>query len=752
MRKFFAKHPRLRRIAFFFPIQLFLVVVKKNQMMILLWALFFGFVTQNVAKSYGIPYLFLNPEYLGEVNFWSYLILGFACGGFIMAFNMSSYIQNGFRFPFLATLSNPFLKYCINNFIFPLSFLLVYSISIFLFQINVQYESVLNALFHILGFLTGNILFFIMSSIYFKMVNKDIQKMFGVELQEGGLMRSSKRAAAVNLVKKKSERDWYVETYLNNFFQPRLARKYGHYKKEMLIKVFKQNHLTAAVFELIAIVSLFALGFLKTIPAFKIPAGASIFLLFTMFLMLAGALHTWLRGWSTTASIAILLVVNHFYQFNFFDASNKAYGLNYNNQKPIYTTEVINKQFTDEDLKNDFNNTITILNNWRIKNAKNSIEKKEKPKLILLNTSGGGIRSMLWTFHVLQYTDSVLKGELLKHISLITGSSGGMLGAAYMRELMLLKEQKRINSIYNKAYIDNACKDLLNPIAFSIATSDLFFRFEKFSDGKYRYPRDRAFAFETQLNENTNYVFNKRLKDYLIPEQKAIIPMMIFSPCIVNDGRKLIITPQPVSYLISNAQTENIRETKLTDNIEFSRYFKNQEAENLQFTSALRMNATFPYVMPIVSLPSEPTMEIIDAGMRDNYGIETSLRFMYTFRNWIASNTSGVIIIQTRDRYKDSPVDELPPKSIMQSFSRPIGSVYGNLFSIQDYNHFQLMQYACGWFDAPIDVIDFQLRNEKKDKISLSWHLTNKEKKKVLESIDLPENQDAIKRLQKLLE
>jgi hypothetical protein len=48
-------------------------------------------------------------------------------------------------------------------------------------------------------------------------------------------------------------------------------------------------------------------------------------------------------------------------------------------------------------------------------------------------------------------------------------------------------------------------------------------------------------------------------------------------------------------------------------------------------------------------------------------------------------------------------------------------------------------------------VVDFELRNEKPDKISLSWHLTKREKKKVVESIHLPENKLAFKRLEVLL-
>ena len=163
------------------------------------------------------------------------------------------------------------------------------------------------------------------------------------------------------------------------------------------------------------------------------------------------------------------------------------------------------------------------------------------------------------------------------------------------------------------------------------------------------------------------------------------------------------------------------------------------------------MSATFPYISPVVSLPSEPRIEIMDAGLRDNYGLETSLRFIKTFNDWIAENTSGIVIIQLRDKHKSSPIDENPSQTLMQALMRPMSSFYGDLFDVQDYNQNQQIQIADIWCKSKIEIIDLQLNNLENDHISLSWHLTNKEKKKVLKSIDLPENQYGIKRIVELL-
>ena len=89
---------------------------------------------------------------------------------------------------------------------------------------------------------------------------------------------------------------------------------------------------------------------------------------------------------------------------------------------------------------------------------------------------------------------------------------------------------------------------------------------------------------------------------------------------------------------------------------------------------------------------------------------------------------------------------------MMSALTRPLGSFYGNLFYMQDLSQNQQIEFISSWFAGKVDVVDFQLQNEIPDKISLSWHLTEKEKNKVLHSIDLPENQQSIKTLRKLFE
>ncbi|MES2591723.1 MAG: patatin-like phospholipase family protein [Bacteroidota bacterium] len=709
-------------------------------------------ITNNVAPNYGVAYLFLGPEYINQISFISYLIVGFSCGGFIMAYNIASFIKNAYRFPFLASLRYPFMKYCLNNFTFPLVFLTTYCFQIYFFLKGEEIMSAAQIILMIGAFLGGVAFFLFLALTYFFKVNKDIFKLYGIQhkIDKPDKLVKSVITGERNPRLIKESRDWYVETYFSTPTSVRLVRSVQHYKKEMLKDVIRQNHHVAFIFQMFTIFSLLALGILGEINAFEIPAGASILLLLTMFIMLYSSFYRWWGGWSVPVFILFLMVFNYLHKYDILSVDH-AFGMNYNTVKADYSYNNIKKMDNQHELFDlDVKKTIDILNKWKAKNT-SLAHPEQKPKLVFINTSGGGLRSALWTFYTLQYADSLMHGKLLAQTQLITGSSGGMIGAAYLRELYLQKQKKEIRSYYYRKYLTNISNDILNPIAFKIATSEWLMPLQSFTIDGNVCPKDRAYAFEHRLHENTENAFNKRLSDYKLSEANSLIPMMVFSPSIVNDGRKLIISPQGVSYLTQNVRTLRTTYNKLYDAIEYSRFFEQQDASETMFSSVLRMSATFPYISPVVSMPSEPRIEIMDAGLRDNFGLETTLRFIKTFNDWIAENTSGVVIIQIRDKHKNGPIEDNPAQTLMESLGRPMGSVYGNLFDVQDYNHNQQIQVADYWCKSKIEFVDLQLRNEKNDHISLSWHLTNKEKKKVFKSISLPENVAAIRRIEELL-
>ncbi|MCX7744196.1 MAG: hypothetical protein N2167_06480 [Flavobacteriales bacterium] len=761
MLKTWIKHPTLRGIIYFFPFQLLLLHLQRNQGLLLFWLLVAGYITHSIGADYGMPYLFLYPEYMGGVTIASYAIIGFAWGGFVMAFNISSFIINSHRFPFLATLSRPFMKYSLNNFIIPALFTIIYIYHIVYFLRFSEFYAWTSIYFLCGSFLGGMILFILISLGYFLSFNRDYISVFGMhpEMHEvDGTRKKRIKKVKIGIVEKinlknikdreKYAEEWIVETYLRNPFSIRRTRSSEHYERAKLMQIFKKNHINAAIFEIFVIVSLIILGLFREIPFFKIPAGASILLFITMLLMLAGAIHFVMRRWSTVFFIGLFLLINFLSRYPQFHITNYAYGLDYSNPviyKPTDIQQELNKSRTFE---TDRMYHFSILNNWKKKVQKRT---GKKPKIVIINCSGGGLKSALWTFYSIQQTDKALHGELLKHTFLITGSSGGMIGASFIRELYLLKQLRLIDDLYHDSLAMKIASDLLNPITTSIALNDFFIRLQSFSEGSYRYPKDRGYAFERQLNENTDYLMDKRLSDYAPYEEKAMIPLMIFSPAIINDGKRLIISPLPMSFMSYNAPINGSINKPILENIEFIRLFKQNKAQNLKFTTAIRMNATFPYILPTVSLPSKPSMEIMDAGLRDNYGTRTAITYLFHVKDWINQHTSGVILIRTHD----SRQPEYNPQYIRtyaDNLLSPLGGLLNNISKIHLQENDQLIQFASAWLNVPIHVFDYKLAEIITGKeISMSLHLTTKEKIQIMEAFQHPSIQDNIRTMETLL-
>lgn len=753
---------RLQRVVFFFPFQLFWVQLKKNYIILLFWAILFAYITRNLALKYGIPNLFLYPEYMGEVNFLSHFIIGFACGVFIMAFNISSYIINSYRFPFIATLSRPFLKFCYNNLIIPLSFVLMYIYQLIYFQLNVELETPGNVLMNISGFITGNISFILFSVSYFLTTNKSVLNILGSgdkKKEKKGKDKKGKEKQFVRDVFHRPSRwekilnrqsPWKIETYLASPFKIALARSSTHYNEETLRQVFNQNHINASLFEILMVGVILTIGVFNENPIFNLPASASIILLFAIILMLASAIHSWIKGWTIPITIMIMIGLNYASEQDIVNYTNYAYGMNYQGEKANFDNKFLREearqQFTHDE---DRLKTIEILEKWKTKAMKGG---KKLPKLVIITVSGGGLRSSMWSNLALTQTNEALDGKLMQHTPMITGSSGGMIGAAYFRETYLRDAQGWEWPDGMRPSFEDMGKDMLNPIGLNLVVSDWFIRYKELQDGDYSYTKDRGYAFEKVINENTHGLLDKRLRDYKEAEANAKIPMMIFTPTIINDGRKLLISSQDVSYLTDNRPADNMTSSPLFECIEFRRYFKNQDAENVRFTSVLRMNATFPYILPVVSLPSEPVMQVMDAGIRDNYGLVMAVKYLYTFKEWINKNTSGVVILQVRDKQKSHEPKGLTSDGVWKNLMSPLGNFYSNWTTIQSFEQDQMLQYTSAWFDGKIEVLSLELRNQGANRVSLSWHLTNKEKNVIRGSLYHQDNLEVIDRLKYLLD
>ncbi|MCB0793376.1 MAG: hypothetical protein KDB88_01445 [Flavobacteriales bacterium] len=756
-----------RRTIYFFPLQLLVLHLKKNHFLLLFWLVLWGYTAGELGVKYGIPYVFLYPEYMGSVSFWSYLLTGFALGGFITAFNLYSYTIHAYRFPFIATLSRPFLKFNLNNALIPMLFTVGYLYYSARLQLTKELVPMGDVILHLFGFVAGILLFQLISLLYFTRTNTDITKMLGrtaEEYQPEGpkadlfgpdmpipRVRSQQRKATRWLRKEQRTNKWHVETYLVPPFRIALARSSKHYDRVLLRSVLWQNHINGSIFEVIVVVSFIALGAFSGHPLFQIPTGASAFLLFTMLLMIMSALYSWFKGWTLSVTLGVVLGLNYLSTHtNAFMYDSQAFGMDNSAAPAAYDRTSLYRMVTDTSaIASDRAAMERVLDRWHMRNS--SIAGDSRPPLVIVSTSGGGLRAMLWTYRCLQFADSLVDGRLMDRTALLTGSSGGAIGAAYFRQLHLNGLRTGDRTTGDPVHLERMSKDMLNSVAFTFVTNDMFIRYQQVTDGKYFYTRDRGTVFEEILNQNTDSVLDLRLADLRGPEERSEIPFLIVAPTSINDGRRLLISALPAAHLCSTLPLPGTEHLPEPESMEFLRMFKDQGAEDLKLTSALRMGATFPYITPVVTLPSRPRMRVMDAGIRDNYGFRTMASFLLEHRAWIAEHTSRVIILQMRDKQKDLEVPKVSSSLLGRLFD-PASNVYGNFLKLQDQDYDLAFQQVSAWTDVPLEVIDLQLRHDAEDEISLSWHLTAVEKRQVLSTISSAENQRSFARLVELLE
>ncbi len=689
----------------FFPFQLVVAHFKHNLPGLLAWLLFFLIITGNIGERFGLPILFFSPEYLGKVSNWSFGLLGFGFGGLMMAFNSYSYSKLGRRFPFLSFVKKPFFRFCKNNSILPLSFFLLYILKMVIYQWKEEYAEPWVVFMYVISFVVGVMLFVFFSLIYFFPV-------FSIRFRIINLIEDEEESYPYKTVFRKKEGQSYHRIfaktsqrylYFGKGLKIYLSRPISHIDDEIVQKVLLRNRINTSVFELLTVLSFVGLSLFPDTSFFELPAAMSVVLLITLIFMLYSVLQTWFRKWTFLVFISGLFLMNYLsVNSRFFSYKNFAYGLDYSAEhRPNYSIRSIIKNAeseSDKSTSDSYANYIELLENWKKQTG------EERPKLILINSSGGGLRSALWTFSTLQKLDQEFNGKLKKNIHLYTGASGGLVGASYFRELCLRAEKSEIQSIYSNEYYEKLGMDMLNKLSFSASTRDIFFRFSNFEYGGYEYPKDRGQAFEEQLHSNTDYVLDHNLGYYKEYEMSAKIPMMILTPTIVNDGRRLIISSQSLCFLTAQSLASQTMFSTY-ENIDYQSFFKDINPQNLRFSTALRSSATFPFVTPMVTLPTIPEVQLMDAGIRDNYGGKISMELLYHLQDWIKENTSGVIVIQIRDTKKVLDNIKYQKVSLSNKLTMPFSNMYSNFPRTQDFDQEQLFKIGTQQLPFSVDLI-----------------------------------------------
>ena len=734
---------KLLEVYYFFPVRLFLETLRRNHTLLLVWLMLFLFITKSLGYRYGLHSLFLTPEYLGKVNGLSFMILGFTTGIFIMAFHMSSYITIAFQYPVTATFRKPFLRFSLNNFIIPVTFVIIYLVYSARYQHFEQLFPPGDVTVDLFSYLGGIALFYLFTFSYFNLMSRSLQRLLSLSqgtLGRWKLMQPLKRIAERDLRWKTDNAPAdnrgpsKIRYYLHTPFRIRKAPATLAMTPEQAQTILNRNRTFALVFIFFLFVSILLTGIYVDRPAFAIPAAASLMLIFSLALFLYDLFYVLFKEYALWFFLTLAVLV-YFMMSNgiIVRREGRVFGLHYTGRES-QKVRLLPEQDT---MERDRRAMLAVLERWK---QRMRLQGEERPPFVVVNSCGGGLKAALWSYYALAFADSVMDHRLMPHVRLMTGASGGMVGAAYLRELYLRRQEGIAGTDSVTARFDDLSRDMLNPIILFLALKDWSFSFQQVEYEGETYRRDRGWALEHALNRNTGYILDKPLEEYRSPEKEARIPMMFLTPTSLNDGRQLLISPLPASYMCGETNV-----TSLPSTVELLRAYQPFGAGRIRFTSALRMNATYPLISPLVTLPGEPEVKVMDAGFRDNFGYLAAVRFLFVFRDWINENTGGVIVISLG-------IDKNLPEHTGKAgrYYNPFNNLYADFFNIQMLNGEVMLGNLSALFPAGFHVIPLNL-NERSQRISLSWQLTGQEKKHIRESIRTPANRKALEDLFSLL-
>ena len=735
-------------VYFALPIQLVIIQFRYHKLELVPWLVLTLTVTSNFGEGLGWPYLFLEPEYMGETGFYSMFLLGIGMGTFFAAYSIASYISDSYRFFFLAMEYRPFFTFFLNNTLIPTIFLVIYSWCYIDFQVYILGHFEWQILLDLSGVFLGIVMIGTFIFVYFFNTNKNfvhrLSKKVVTDLK-GGRVIVARARAGMGIRNR-------VDYFFVNIFRIKQVDPNATPDFRRLVRTLNQNHGNALFLELILLIAILMLGWLDNNPYFQVPAGMSILFMLAVVLMLVSAFTFWFRKVGPLFVLVLFGVLIALNQVEVVKFRHPAIGMNYEIAPAGYNPERLDSLSSEENIRSDIAATEMILERWK-KDHQLYHGPYSKPKAVVLCISGGGLRAAYFTTRILQKLDSITSGQFMQSARLFTGASGGMVGAGYYRELSYLQELGQVDSIYRREFANRMGTDLLNRIMVRMVTG-MFVPSRMVDVGASSYRDDRGYSFDQQLVQNLGVFENRRLSDYSSLEELAVIPMMLLSPVVVHDGRKMYISPVNVSYMTRNFDYRGELEDAITG-VEFRRLFEEQDADSLLWVTALRMNASFPVITPYIRLPSEPSFQVMDAGVADNYGLETAERFMYLFSEWFRENTDGVMLLQIRDSPTPMAAEmQMNNPSSLQNILDPIGGTY-NAYSMsadlqnEKYIH-NIDQYMEG--QLVYEKFYYEPADSGGLRASLSWHLTQREIAGLEASLETEQIRSAMRRVKEWLE
>lgn len=415
------------------------------------------------------------------------------------------------------------------------------------------------------------------------------------------------------------------------------------------------------------------------------------------------------------------------------------------------------------------------------------IRRRSPGPLVVVCTSGGASRAAAWTAALLARLESEIPG-FGSRIVLVTGASGGMVGAADhiagMSDTRGLfspcadprpasapvepakeRPQRRVVGLEDVeatstpepwlAAASDAIRrlgdDHLSYVVHRLVHVDVPLAFLPFTRP------DRGHALEDAWRDHLDgRLSNTRLSDLRASEEDGWRPSLVFSPMLVEDGRRLLISNLDLATLATNEVRTLVgaddsrpspnqkppahpaeRCVESRSEVELLKLFPTT-GPALTLATAARMSASFPYVSPAATLPTIPRRRVVDAGYYDNYGVNLAAIWLDANRKTIEELGHRVVVVQIRDgpledehARPDLPVDETCPLTRgLEGLTSPISGILSSRNASMSYRNDEVLEsLQRSWPDLATVVF------EGPPDVSMTWYLSQAEQLRLVEAL-----------------
>jgi hypothetical protein len=356
-----------------------------------------------------------------------------------------------------------------------------------------------------------------------------------------------------------------------------------------------------------------------------------------------------------------------------------------------------------------------------------------KPRMALVATSGGGIRAAAWTAHVL----SKLQGPegvpgFHRYVRLVTGASGGMVAAGTWvagLEPEGLPGGMSLPSMMQQDSLSSPAISLLLPGG-----------------------EDRGRSLERTWVRNTQGVLGRSFEALRAGEAAGWLPSLVYSPMLVEDGRRLLVSNLDLSALTASeasilvvdhggeTREEAARARLSLSGVQLFQLFPHKQPV-FSVATAARMSASFPYMSPASALPTTPRVRVVDAGYYDNYGVDLALMWLHAHREWIRACTSGVVLLQIRDHLRNGRRTKLQVSGageVVGGLTSPIEAVLQARESSMSFRNDELLSLMQDELNAGQPCFFTTQPFEFDQTAPLSWALSEQDVARLQRAADSP--------------